>query len=192
MKIQGVQGYLNQGDHSIDQNMEYQNFCLVQKLPVKSMDYNQEYTNKENIQYPTQFNQTQLPTIYTKKVQIVKETTEEQVKYFEPIELKEGEDINQFLKNELMKIIGPKIMALKQEEQRKSMKNPLVHTELTFDFKQNDAIYKSQGEKEDDERQKTNSFQSSEKEQLNIFSHTHMNSNYSSGEPQSYYGMFKN
>lgn len=173
----------------LNQNINYENMMYPNQMPNQNMGYNKEYLNGGNTQYGQQFNVEQLPTIYTKKVEIVKETTKEEVKYFEPIQLSDGEDINQFLKNGLMKQIAPKIMALKQETQQSSTNNPLIHTEVTFDLKQNDAIYGNQDQKidDDDEQQQSNSIP--EKEQ---YVPSYMNSNYIFDQSQRKYDMSEN
>ena len=107
---------------------------------MENMEYQQNDPNSENAQYSQQYSQEELPPIYTQKIETVKETNEHQVKYFEPIELSEGQDVSKYLQSgQLMQQIAPKIMALKQETQKSG--DPSVHTEVTFDLKQNNAIF---------------------------------------------------
>ena len=125
----------------MNQNMGYQNYFYPSQETINRVEYNNQYTNYGNAQYSIDYNQEQLPPIYAKSIETVKETTENQVKYFEPIHLSDAQDLNEFLQNGLMKQITPKIIALKQETQQSSNSDPSVHTEVIFDLKQNDAIY---------------------------------------------------
>ena len=97
-------------------------------------DYQNQNSGEPDIQYPQQMLEDQndinnqfvekLPPIYEQKIASIKETTEHQVKYFEPIELAEGEDVNKFLSSgKLMKKLAPQIMQLKQQTQKEGMSN---------------------------------------------------------------------
>ena len=135
------------------------------QMPMENIEQ-QDDQNSQNAQYSQQYSQEELPPIYTQQIQTVKETNEHQVKYFEPIELTEGQDVDKYLQSgQLMKQIAPKIMALKQETQQSG--DPSVHTEVTFDLKQNNAIYNNpnQDENEDDE-QEQNTMQNSQNDQM--------------------------
>lgn len=116
-----------------------------------NQNYNYAYQNsgEQNDQYEEE----KLPPIYTEKIETIKETNEQQVINFAPIELAEGEDISKYLNSgKLMRQLAPKIQELKQEEQKKGMNNdPSVHTEIQYDIKQNMAIYDNPEENEDDE-----------------------------------------
>ena len=135
-------------------------------------DYQNQNSGEPDIQYPQQMLEDQndinnqfvekLPPIYEQKIASIKETTEHQVKYFEPIELAEGEDVNKFLSSgKLMKKLAPQIMQLKQapqimqlkqQTQKEGMSNdPNVHTEIDFDIKQNNAIYEGNDEDDNEE-----------------------------------------
>ena len=126
-----VQGEQNPNYNYINQNSGEQNFQYAQQMSGEQNDNNNQNSEEK------------LPPIYETKIASVKETSEHQVKYFEPIELSEEEDVTSFLSSgKLMKQIAPKIMQLKQETQKEGMSNdPLVHTEINFDLKQNTAIY---------------------------------------------------
>ena len=115
----------------VNQNSGEQNYQYAQQIPGEQNDNNNQNSEEK------------LPPIYETKIASVKETSEHQIKYFEPIELSEEEDVTSFLSSgKLMKQIAPKIMQLKQETQKEGMSNdPLVHTEINFDLKQNTAIY---------------------------------------------------
>ena len=122
-------------------------------------DYRYQNSGEQEIQFPLQNDnniqyEEKLPPIYEQKIASIKETNEQQVINFEPIELAEGEDVNKFLSSgKLMKQLAPKIMELKQKAQKEGMSNdPLVHTEINFDIKQNNAIY--DGNNEDDKEDK--------------------------------------
>ena len=126
-------------------------------------EYQNQNSGEPDIQYPQQMLEDQndinnqfvekLPPIYEQKIASIKETTEHQVKYFEPIELAEGEDVNKFLSSgKLMKKLAPQIMQLKQQTQKEGMSNdPNVHTEIDFDIKQNNAIYEGNDEDDNEE-----------------------------------------
>ena len=133
----------NYGYDYMNQNTGYQNYFYPSQAINNGVGYDNQYTNYGNSQYSIDINQEQLPPIYAKSIETVKETTENQVKYFEPIHLSDGQDLNEFLQNGLMKQITPKIIALKQETQQSSNSDPNVHTEVIFDLKQNDAIYQN-------------------------------------------------
>ena len=104
----------------------------------------------ENNDYTSKISEEKLPPIYTEQIASIKETNETQVKYLEPIELSDDVDVNKYLTSgKLMKQIAPKILQIKQETQKEGMSNdPLVHTEINFDLKQNDAIFEG-GEGDD-------------------------------------------
>ena len=127
-------------------------------------NYRYQTSGSQNINYPQPMpmentEDEKLPPIYNKPIESIKETSEHQVKYFEPIELSSDEDVNKFLSSgKLMKQIAPKIMQLKQETQKEGMSNdPSVHTEINFDLKQNTAIYEgSEGNNDNDEEQEDN------------------------------------
>ena len=133
----------NYGYDYMNQNTGYQNYFYPSQATNNGVGYDNQYTNYGNYQYSIDINQEQLPPIYAKSIETVKETTENQVKYFEPIHLSDTQDLNEFLQNGLMKQITPKIIALKQETQQSSNSDPNVHTEVIFDLKQNDAIYQN-------------------------------------------------
>ena len=126
-------------------------------------NYMNQMSGEQNIEYPQQmpmennnYNITEekLPPIYTQQIASIKETNETQVKYLEPIELSDDVDVNKFLKGKLMKQIAPKILQIKQEAQKEGMSNdPLVHTEINFDLKQNDAIFEGHEGENDDKNQ---------------------------------------
>ena len=123
-----------------NQNMEDEDISYPEQIPMEKMQYAQEGQNTENAQYAEE----KLPPIYAKEIESVKETTEHQIKYFEPIQISSDQDVGKFLQSgQLMQQIAPKILALKQETQKQSMSNdPLVHTQVTYDeVKQNAAIY---------------------------------------------------
>ena len=133
----------NFGYDYVNQNLGYQNYLYPSQTTINRVGYDNQYTNYGNTQYSFDYNQELLPPIYAKSIETVKETTENQVKYFEPIHLSDEQDLNDFLQNGLMKQITPKIIALKQETQQSSNIDPSVHTEVIFDLKQNDAIYQN-------------------------------------------------
>ena len=134
----------NYGYDYINQNIGYQNYLYPNQTTINNLGYDNQYFNYGNAQYSSiDLNQEQLPPIYAKSIETVKETRENQVKYFEPIHLSDEQDLNDFLQNGLMKQITPKIIALKQETQQNSNSDPSVHTEVIFDLKQNDAIYQN-------------------------------------------------
>ena len=133
----------NYGYDYTNQNMGYQNYFYPSQETNNGVGYDNQYTNYGNGQYSIDINQDQLPPIYAKSIETVKETKENQVKYFEPIHLSDGQDLNEFLQNGLMKQITPKIIALKQETQQSSNSDPSVRTEVIFDLKQNEAIYQN-------------------------------------------------
>ena len=143
MEIQGQEIYYHENNNPnygyFSQNMGLENMIYHGQIT----EYNQQEGNFQNVQYTQQYNQFQLPPIYAKSIETVKETRENQVKYFEPIHLSDEQDLNEFLQNGLMKQITPKIIALKQETQQSSNSDPSVHTEVIFDLKQNDAIYQN-------------------------------------------------
>ena len=149
----------------INQNMGDEDIAYPDQLPMENMEYQQNDPNSENAQYSQQYSQEELPPIYTQQIQTVKETNEHQVKYFEPIELSEGQDVEKYLQSgRLMQQIAPKIMALKQETQKSS--DPSVHTEVTFDLKQNNAIFNDPNQDENgDENQQQNPMQNSQNNQ---------------------------
>ena len=149
----------------INQNMGDEDIAYPDQLPMENMEYPQNDPNSENAQYSQQYSQEELPPIYTQQIQTVKETNEHQVKYFEPIELSEGQDVEKYLQSgRLMQQIAPKIMALKQETQKSS--DPSVHTEVTFDLKQNNAIFNDPNQDENgDENQQQNPMQNSQNNQ---------------------------
>ena len=133
----------NFGYDYVNQNLGYQNYLYPSQITINRVGYDNQYTNYGNTQYSFDYNQELLPPIYAKSIETVKETTENQVKFFEPIHLSDEQDLNDFLQNGLMKQITPKIIALKQETQQSSNIDPSVHTEVIFDLKQNDAIYQN-------------------------------------------------
>ena len=149
----------------INQNMGDEDIAYPDQLPMENMEYQQNDPNSENAQYSQQYSQEELPPIYTQQIQTVKETNEHQVKYFEPIELSEGQDVEKYLQSgRLMQQIAPKIMALKQETQKSG--DPSVHTEVTFDLKQNNAIFNDPNQDENgDENQQQNPMQNSQNNQ---------------------------
>ena len=149
----------------INQNMGDEDIAYPDQLPMENMEYQQNDPNSENAQYSQQYSQEELPPIYTQQIQTVKETNEHQVKYFEPIELSEGQDVEKYLQSgRLMQQIAPKIMALKQETQKSG--DPSVHTEVTFDLKQNNAIFNEPNQNENgDEDQQQNPMQNSQNNQ---------------------------
>ena len=99
-----VQGEQNPNYNYINQNSGEQNFQYAQQMSGEQNDNNNQNSEEK------------LPPIYETKIASVKETSEHQVKYFEPIELSEEEDVTSFLSSgKLMKQIAPKIMQLKQE-----------------------------------------------------------------------------
>ena len=120
--------------------------------------------NQEGVQYneeigmePGQYdpnNPDQMPPIYADKIESIKETSEHQVKYFEPIEISNDEDVNKYLQSgKLMEQIAPKIMALKKETQGENNGDPSVQTEVKFELTQNEAIYNNpEGNNEDEEK----------------------------------------
>lgn len=119
-------------------------------IQEENQNYNYQYqaSGSQDIQYPKQMSgennaEERLPPIYNQPIESIKETSEEQVKYFEPIELSSDIDVKKYLSSgKLMKQLAPKIMQLKQQTQKEGMTNdPSVHTEINFDLKQNDAIY---------------------------------------------------
>ena len=148
-----VQDEQNPNYNYVNQNSGEQNYQYVQQMSGEQNDNN----NQNSLE--------KLPPIYETKIASVKETSEHQIKYFEPIELSEEEDVTSFLSSgKLMKQIAPKIMQLKQETQKQGMSNdPLVHTEINFDLKQNTAIYdgpeqndKNNNNQEEDQSPKNN------------------------------------
>ena len=144
-----------------NQNMYNEDISYPQQMPMESDEYQQEEQANQKAYVQQQEDEEQMPPIYAKEIESVKETTEHQVKYFEPIEISSEEDVAKYLQSgQLMKQIAPKIQALKQETQQQGMSNdPNVRTQIKYDLKQNDAIYNNQeGE------------QNNEKGQLNITS----------------------
>ena len=165
MQNQGQEEANNPNYGYINQNMGDEDIAYPDQLPMENMEYQQNDPNGENAQYSQQYSQEELPPIYTQQIQTVKETNEHQVKYFEPIELSEGQDVAKYLQSgQLMQQIAPKIMALKQETQKSG--DPSVHTEVTFDLKQNNAIYNNPNQDgNEDEEQQQNPMQNSQNSQ---------------------------
>ena len=142
-------------------------------------DYRYKNSDESDIQYPQQMPEEQndtnnqyeesLPPIYEQKIASIKETNEQQVINFAPIELAEGEDVNKFLSSgKLMKQLAPKIMELKQKAQKEGMSNdPLVHTEIDFDIKQNNAIYDGNNEDDNDDKEEENQNEQNKNNQSN-------------------------
>ena len=126
------------GYNYMNQNMDYQNYLYPNQM--NNIGFDNQNTNYGDSQYSIDYTQDQLPPIYAKSIETVKETTQNQVKYFEPIHLSDGQDLNDFLQNGLMKQITPKIIGLKQEAQQSSNSDPSVRTQVIFDLKQNDII----------------------------------------------------
>ena len=165
MQNQGQEEANNPNYGYINQNMGDEDIAYPDQLPMENMEYPQNDPNSENAQYSQQYSQEELPPIYTQQIQTVKETNEHQVKYFEPIELTEGQDVAKYLQSgQLMQQIAPKIMALKQETQNSG--DPSVHTEVTFDLKQNNAIYNDSNQNENgDEDQQQDPMKNSQNDQ---------------------------
>ena len=158
MENQNQQNYGN-----INQNLGDEDISCPQQLPMEQGEYGQD-------------GQDQMPPIYAEKIESVKETTEHQVKYFEPIEISSEEDVAKYLQSgQLMQTIAPKINALKKETQASS--DPSVHTEVQFELTQNDAIYNNpEGGNEDNQGQKQ-----SQNNNLNATS-PYMNNKYALGQ----------
>ena len=141
---------------------------MSNNIQESNYDYRYQNSGEPDIQYPQQMpdehndinNQYEesLPPIYEQKIASIKETNEQQVINFAPIELAEGEDVNKFLSSgKLMKQLAPKIMELKQKAQKEGMSNdPLVHTEIDFDIKQNNAIYDGNNEDDNEDKEDEN------------------------------------
>ena len=149
-----------------NQNMEDEDIAYPEQIPMEKMQYAQEGQNTENAQYPEE----KLPPIYAKEIESVKETTEHQIKYFEPIQISSDQDVGKFLQSgQLMQQIAPKILALKQETQNQNISNdPFVQTKVTYDeIKQNIAIYNNPENNEDSQ---SKSLQNSQNEKLNATS----------------------
>ena len=169
------------------QNMGDENIAYPQEMPMENMEYNQEQNN-QNPQYSQQENpQGNLPPIYAEKIESVKETREHQVKYFEPIEISSEEDVSKYLQSgQLMKQIAPKIMALKQETANQGNNDPSVHTQVTFDLKQNDAIYNNSQKNNEEEKE-----QNPQNEKLNATS-PYMNNKFSANQQANYLSKTQN
>ena len=141
---------------------------MSNNIQESNYDYRYQNSGEPDIQYPQQMPNEQndinnqyeesLPPIYEQKIASIKETNEQQVINFAPIELAEGEDVNKFLSSgKLMKQLAPKIMELKQKAQKEGMSNdPLVHTEIDFDIKQNNAIYDGNNEDDNEDKEDEN------------------------------------
>ena len=141
---------------------------MSNNIQESNYDYRYQNSGEPDIQYPQQMPDEQndinnqyeesLPPIYEQKIASIKETNEQQVINFAPIELAEGEDVNKFLSSgKLMKQLAPKIMELKQKAQKEGMSNdPLVHTEIDFDIKQNNAIYDGNNEDDNEDKEDEN------------------------------------
>ena len=159
-----------------NQNMEDEDIAYPEQIPMEKMQYAQEGQNTENAQYPEE----KLPPIYAKEIESVKETTEHQIKYFEPIQISSDQDVGKFLQSgQLMQQIAPKILALKQETQKQSISNdPLVHTQVTYDeVKQNAAIYNNPNNEDNQPK----SLHNSQNDKLNATS-SYSNNKYSLGQ----------
>ena len=126
-----------------NQNMYNEDISYPQQMPMENDEYQHEEQANQKTYAQQQEDEEQMPPIYAKEIESVKETTEHQVKYFEPIEISSEEDVAKYLQSgQLMKQIAPKIQALKQETQQQGMSNdPNIRTQITYDLKQNDAIY---------------------------------------------------
>ena len=150
-----------------NQNMGDEDISYPEQMPMENMQYGKENQNDEKPQYAEE----KLPPIYEKEIETtVKETTEHQIKYFEPIQISSEEDVGKFLQSgQLMKQIAPKILALKQETQNQNISNdPFVQTKVTYDeIKQNVAIYNNPENNEDSQ---SKSLQNSQNEKLNATS----------------------
>lgn len=163
----------------INQNIGDEDISYPEQLPMENMQNTQERQDNEN----TQYNQEKLPPIYAKQIEsVVKETTEHQIKYFEPIQISSEEDVGKFLQSgQLMQQIAPKILALKKETQSQSMSDdPLVQTKVTYDeIKQNTAIYNN------NEDPQSKSLQNSQNEKLNATS-SYGNNKFALGQQANY------
>ena len=138
---------------------EEENPYMYQSSGEQEIQYQRQISQEQN-NNNNQYDEEKLPPIYEEKIQSIKETNEHQIKYLEPIELSDEEDVNKFLSKKLMKQIAPKILKIKQETQKEGMSNdPLVHTEINFDLKQNEAIYDGPEENSDDNNQEQENIQ---------------------------------
>ena len=167
------------------QNMGDEDIAYPEQMPMENMEYAQEQNN-QNPQYSQQENsQGNLPPIYAEKIESIKETTQHQVKYFEPIEISSEEDVSKYLQSgQLMKQIAPKIIALKQETANQGNNDPSVRTQVTFDLKQNAAIYNNP-EQNNEEEKESKSLSNSQNEKLNATS-PYMNNKYNANQQANY------
>ena len=153
------ENYGNPNYGNINQNDE--DISYPQQLPMEQGEYDQN-------------NQETMPPIYAEKIESVKETSEHQVKYFEPIEISSEEDVSKYLQSgQLMKTIAPKINALKRETQGGGDPSVQVQFELT----QNAAIYNNQEGNEENNQES----QPPQNNNLNATS-PYMNNKYSLGQ----------
>ena len=163
-----------------NQNLEDDDIAYPEQIPMEKMQYAQEGQNTENAQYAEE----KLPPIYAKEIESVKETTEHQIKYFEPIQISSDQDVGKFLQSgQLMQQIAPKIAALKKETQNQSISNdPLVHTEVRYDeIKQNAAIYNNPN----NEDNQSKSLHNSQNDKLNATS-SYSNNKFALGQQANY------
>ena len=184
MEDQDQEENTNQNYAYPNQNIGDEDISYPQQIPMEANEYQQEELNNPNVYSQQQIEDDKLPPIYAKQIESVKETTEHQIKYFEPIEISSEQDVAKYLQSgQLMKTIAPKINALKQETQKQGMSNdPNVRTQITYDLKQNDAIYNNQEGEENEEDGKGESLQN---EQLNTTS-PYMNNKLSLGQQANY------
>ena len=155
-----------------NQNMEDDDIAYPEQIPMEKMQ-------SENAQF-----EEKLPPIYAKEIESVKETTEHQIKYFEPIQISSEEDVGKFLQSgQLMQQIAPKILALKQETQQQSISNdPRVHTQVMYDVvKQNAAIFNNPN----NEDNQSKSLNNSKNDKLNATS-SYSNNKFALGQQANY------
>ena len=168
----------NQNHIYANQKLYEEGISYPEQMQMESNELQQEEQANQNDYAQQQENAEQMPPIYAKEIESIKETTEHQIKYFEPIEISSEEDVAKYLQGKLMSQIAPKIQVLKQETEQQGMSNdPNVRTQITYALKQNDAIYNNpQSEGKDEEEQE----RPSQNEQLNSTS-PYMNNKLSIG-----------
>ena len=126
MEIQGQEIYYHENNNPnygyINQNMGLENVIYNGQIT----NYNQQEGIIPNVQYSQQYNKLQLPPIYVNPIESANEIHENQIKYFNPIVLSEGLNINNYLQNgQLNQQISPKIIELKHQ-----YNNPFSYTEI--------------------------------------------------------------